>query len=82
MPSIDEGRLVALFGGIGFRCPPEEWNRAEVTGGRDLRQLVFAPPVGARAANVHVRQRGGGNARFALLFRDHLRADSDARRIP
>lgn len=79
VPSIDEERLVALFCGIGFRCRPEPWNRAEVTGGREYRKLVFAPPVGARIANVHVRERDGGNARFALLFRDFLRSDSDVR---
>jgi dephospho-CoA kinase len=78
--SIDEQRLVALFGGIGFRCRPEPWNRAEAVGGREFPKLVFAPPVGARTANVHVRQRGGDNARFALLFRDYLRSDGDARR--
>jgi dephospho-CoA kinase len=42
--------------------------------------LVFAPPVGARTANVHVRACGGGNARSALLFRDYLRSDGHARR--
>jgi GrpB-like predicted nucleotidyltransferase (UPF0157 family) len=78
VPSIDEDRLMALFGRIGFRCRPEPWNRAEVTGGREYRKLVFAPPVGARTANVHVREDGGGNARFALLFRDYLRSDSGA----
>ena len=80
VPSIDEDHLVALFSGIGFRCRPEPWNRAEVAGGREYRKVVFAPPVGVRTANVHVRQRGGGNVRFALLFRDYLRSDSDARR--
>jgi len=79
VPSIDEDRLVALFGRIGFRCRPEPWNRSEVTSGHEFRKLVFAPPVGARTANVHVRERGGGNARFALLFRDYLRSDGDSR---
>ncbi|WP_030435906.1 GrpB family protein [Actinoplanes subtropicus] len=80
VPSIDEDRLVELFDGIGFRGRPEPWNRAEVAGGREYRKLVFAPPVGARTANVHVREHGGGNARFALLFRDYLRSDGDSRR--
>jgi dephospho-CoA kinase len=78
--AVDEERLVALFSEIGFRCRPEPWNRAEVTDGREHRKLVFAPPIGARSANVHVRQRSGGNARFALLFRDYLRSDGSARR--
>jgi GrpB-like predicted nucleotidyltransferase (UPF0157 family) len=42
--------------------------------------LVFAPPVDERSCNVHVREDGGGNARYALLFRDFLRADDHARR--
>ncbi|GIF02395.1 GrpB family protein [Paractinoplanes rishiriensis] len=79
VPSIDEDRLVTLFGRIGFRLRPEPWNRAEVTGGREYRKLVFAAPAGARTANVHVREHGGANARFALLFRDYLRADSGSR---
>jgi len=78
--SIDEQRLVALFGRIGFRCRPESWNRAEVTNGQEFSKLVFAPPVGARRANVHVRECHSGNARFALLFRDYLRSDGTARR--
>jgi len=76
---LDAERLVPPFSEIGFRCRPEPWNCVEVTGGREYRKLVFAPPVGARTANVHVRQRSGGNARFALLFRDYLRSDEDAR---
>jgi GrpB-like predicted nucleotidyltransferase (UPF0157 family) len=78
--SIDEARLTELFGRIGFRCRPEPWNRIEVTGGQEFPKLVFAPPVGARTANVHVREHGGDNARCALLFRDYLRSDGNARR--
>lgn len=78
--SIDERRLTALLARIGFRCRPEPWNRAEITDGQTYRKLVFAPPAGARTANVHVRESGGGNARSALLFRDYLRSDGTARR--
>ena len=80
VPAIDLERLVASFAQIGFRCRPEPWNRTEITGGREFHKLVFAPPPGSRTANVHVRESGGANARFALLFRDYLRADDDARR--
>ncbi|HEX8346353.1 MAG TPA: GrpB family protein [Actinoplanes sp.] len=34
---------------------------------------------GARVCNVHVRESRGGNARYALLFRDFLRADDGVR---
>ncbi|MEU5876334.1 GrpB family protein [Spirillospora sp. NPDC047279] len=77
--AIDEGVIVGLMEGVGFRCRPEAWNRVEVSAGREYRKLVFAPPVGGRRCNVHVREDGSGNARFALLFRDYLRADAVAR---
>jgi GrpB-like predicted nucleotidyltransferase (UPF0157 family) len=77
---IDEPKIIALFSAIGFRCRLEPWNRLEVSAGREYRKLVFAPAVGARSCNVHVREDAGGNARYALLFRDFLRADAGARR--
>jgi dephospho-CoA kinase len=77
---IDEPRVVALFGAIGFRCRPDPWNRSEVSGGRRYSKLVFAPPVGARSCNLHVRESSGANARYALLFRDYLIADQGTRR--
>jgi len=78
--TIGESRVAALLASIGFRCRPEPWNRSEVSGGRAYRKLVFAPPAGGRRSNVHIREHGGGNARYALLFRDFLRADDQARR--
>lgn len=77
--AIDAARHIALLGAIGFRCRPEPWNRIEISGGQECRKLVFAPPPGARACNVHLREEGGPNVRFALLFRDFLRADAAAR---
>jgi len=65
--------------GRGFRLRPEPWNQMEISCGQECRKLVFAPPVGARTCNVHVRLIGGPNARYALLFRDYLRADERAR---
>ncbi|GAB2740681.1 hypothetical protein GCM10010442_71280 [Kitasatospora kifunensis] len=80
MSSIDEARDIPLLAAIGFRCRPEPWNRMEVSAGQHCRKLVFAPPIGARRCNVHLRESTGPNARFALLFRDYLRADETARR--
>ncbi|MCT2594657.1 GrpB family protein [Streptomyces sp. N2-109] len=77
--SVDEGRAVPLLGAIGFRCRPEPWNRTEVSSGQKCRKLVFAPPVGDRRCNVHLREDTSPNARYALLFRDYLRADETAR---
>ncbi|HEX6030670.1 MAG TPA: GrpB family protein [Tepidiformaceae bacterium] len=35
---------------------------------------LFHPPEGERPANIHVRALGHPNQRYALLFRDYLRA--------
>ncbi|MER7250672.1 GrpB family protein [Kribbella sp. NPDC000426] len=71
--------LVELMENAGFRRRPEEWNRVEVSNGQRCEKLVFAPPIGERATNIHVRLINGPNTRYALLFRDYLRADETAR---
>ena len=43
---------------------PEEW-----------RKLIFREPPGQGRVNLHVREAGRANQRYALLFRDYLRAD-------
>ncbi|MFI5801644.1 GrpB family protein [Streptomyces sp. NPDC051561] len=73
-PSVE-----AALGGIGFRRRPEPWNQEETSAGHLCRKLVFAPPAGFRRCNVHIRETGRPNTRFALLFRDYLRADATAR---
>ena len=78
--SIEVERDIAVFAAIGFRCRPEPWNRFEISGGINCHKLVFAPPVGARSCNIHHRESAGRNVRYALLFRDYLRADEPARR--
>ncbi|GEC07964.1 hypothetical protein SSP24_56190 [Streptomyces spinoverrucosus] len=62
---IDEVQQVGLLAAIGFRCRPEPWNRAWLSGGQECRKLVFAPPAGARRCNGHRREEDGPNARFA-----------------
>jgi dephospho-CoA kinase len=74
-----DDRIVPLMSAAGFRCRPEPWNRSEISAGVECAKLVFAPPVGARACNIHVRLHNGPNTRTALLFRDFLRADQRAR---
>jgi GrpB-like predicted nucleotidyltransferase (UPF0157 family) len=73
-PTID-ARMTAA----GYRQRPEPWNHVERSFGLPAAKLVYAPPVGARPVNIHVRLLGGPGARYALLFRDHLRADDAAR---
>jgi hypothetical protein len=40
---------------------------------------VFGPPDGGRSVNIQVREAHGETARYALLVRDFLGADSDHR---
>jgi hypothetical protein len=77
---VDHDRIVPMMSAAGFRCRPESWNRTEDSAGVECAKLVFAPPVGARSCNVHIRLHDGPNTRHALLFRDFLRADDRARR--
>ncbi|MDO7852032.1 GrpB family protein [Hymenobacter convexus] len=45
----------------------------------ELRKLYLREPLGGRRTHLHVREAGRFNARFALLFRDYLRANAPAR---
>lgn len=47
----------------GSNDDPREWSK-----------WVFEPPPGQRPTNLHVRVAGKPNQRYALLFRDYLRA--------
>ncbi len=51
----------------GYDDRPEEWSK-----------LFFRAPAGQRRTNLHVRQVGRANQRYALLFRDYLRAEPGA----
>ncbi len=41
---------------------------------RDWEKQFYHPPAGTRPANIHVRRASSANGRYALLFRDYLRA--------
>ena len=47
----------------GFEGDPAEWEKR-----------YFRAPAGQRATNLHVRADNRANQRYALLFRDYLRA--------
>jgi len=76
---LDRTNLVPALAAIGFRMREEPWNTEETSFGVTGPKLVFAPPIGARRCNVHLRPYDSPNARFALLFRDYLRAEAVAR---
>jgi GrpB-like predicted nucleotidyltransferase (UPF0157 family) len=77
--TLEAGELIPALASLGYTVwegitgdhlppgrndPPEEW-----------RKLFFRAPEGQRRTNLHVRQAGRANQRYALLFRDYLRAD-------
>jgi GrpB-like predicted nucleotidyltransferase (UPF0157 family) len=45
----------------------------------ELRKLYLREPEGERRTHLHLREAGRFNARYALLFRDYLRANAPAR---
>ena len=45
----------------------------------ELQKWYAREPIGHRRTNIHIRQIGRFNHRFALLFRDFLRSDEQAR---
>ena len=77
--ALEENLITGCFGRIGFRLRPEPWNRAEPAPGGLCPKLVFAPPQGERAGNIHVVEAASEAARRKLLFRDFLRAHDTAR---
>jgi GrpB-like predicted nucleotidyltransferase (UPF0157 family) len=79
MRALDEEAVTTRFAAIGFRRRPEAWNNVEATRAGPVPKLVFAPPVGHRPANVHVRVHGTQGARDTVLFRDFLRAEPAVR---
>lgn len=51
---------------------------AETSAPAEWAKLYFQNKSGARRAHIHVRVAGSQNQRYALLFRDWLRAHPDA----
>jgi GrpB-like predicted nucleotidyltransferase (UPF0157 family) len=77
--TLDADRLIRALAPLGYTLlqgiigdhkpsgrdePPEEWSK-----------IMFREPQTQRRTNLHVRQAGRANQRYALLFRDYLRAD-------
>jgi GrpB-like predicted nucleotidyltransferase (UPF0157 family) len=83
--TLDAGKLVRALAPLGYTLwegitgdhlppgrddPPEEW-----------RKLFFRAAEGQRRPNLHIRQAGRANQRYALLLRDYLRADLRVRGV-
>jgi GrpB-like predicted nucleotidyltransferase (UPF0157 family) len=74
---LDVDRLVPAFALAGFDHRPDNPGDHRPPGAegpdQDWAKLFFAERTG-RPTNVHVRVMGRPNQRYALLFRDYLRA--------
>ncbi len=75
--ALDAPEIEAAFERAGARptdLTSDHLPPGSVLDPEELRKLVFVFEPPARRANVHVRQAGRFNQRYALLCRDYLRA--------
>jgi GrpB-like predicted nucleotidyltransferase (UPF0157 family) len=77
--ALDRRALMASLSSLGYHfwdmdtcdhVPPGRTDTAW-----QWSKLYFSEPPGQRPTHIHVRQAGRPNQRYALLFRDYLRAD-------
>lgn len=70
-------RLAPAFERAGYRPTPYRHDHRPAGDASDpglWEKRLWQSPPGARRVNVHVRVAGWPNQRYALLFRDYLRA--------
>jgi GrpB-like predicted nucleotidyltransferase (UPF0157 family) len=79
---LDLASLLPAFARAGFEHRPDnpgDHRPPGTTGSQqDWAKLFFSPGSHDIASHVHVRAIGRPNQRYALLFRDYLRARPDA----
>jgi len=77
--SLDE-RVTAALNRLGYRRPEGVGNDHRPSGDpgpdSEWEKLFFREPKGQRPTHTHLRVLGRRNQRYALLFRDYLRADA------
>jgi GrpB-like predicted nucleotidyltransferase (UPF0157 family) len=76
--ALDATAITAALAPLGY-TPYHRIADDHVPPGRDdspaeWSKLYFYAPPGQRRTNLHVRQAGRANQRYAVLFRDYLRA--------
>jgi len=75
---LDLASLGAAFARAGFEHRPDNPGDHPPPGSTGMEQdwtkLFFSPATKNRNIHVHVRASGRANQRYALLFRDYLRA--------
>lgn len=71
-------RVISAMTALGYTLPEGTWRDhcpPDFIGPQaEWDKLYFYPPPGQRRTNTHVRVQGRANQRYALLFRDYLRA--------
>jgi GrpB-like predicted nucleotidyltransferase (UPF0157 family) len=79
--ALDQKVLSAMLA-IGYTRPDGIWRDHCPAGSaspeNEWEKWFFNPPPGRPRTNTHVRVRGRANQRYALLFRDYLRAHPDS----
>ncbi len=78
----DAAGMTAMLRAAGFRSATAfEYDvfRGRPDTDPELRKLFMREPEAERRVHIHVRERGRFNQRYALLFRDYLRASAGAR---
>ena len=75
--SLDD-QVISAMTDLGYIKPQGIWRDHQppnFSGSEaEWMKLFFQPPPGQRRTNTHMRLQGRANQRFALLFRDYLRA--------
>jgi dephospho-CoA kinase len=79
---LDDPGVHALLATVGFAAPGDSWDHARGPGVPDGRwpKRLWGSADPAQVVHVHGRAADGAAWRLALLLRDWLRADEEARR--
>jgi GrpB-like predicted nucleotidyltransferase (UPF0157 family) len=71
-------RVISAITDLGYSLPEGAWRDhcpPNFAGPEsECEKLLFDPPTNQRPTHTHVRVQGRANQRYALLFRDYLRA--------
>ncbi|MGN9775730.1 dephospho-CoA kinase [Micromonospora sp. H33] len=75
-----DGPLAERLADAGFpRLPGDWWDMPRLRGDDRWEKRLHGSADPARPVNLHIREAGSPGWRYALLIRDHLRADPDQR---
>lgn len=73
-----DDRVISAITDLGYSLPEGAWRDhcpPNFAGPEsEWEKLLFDPPTSQRPTHTHVRVQGRANQRYALLFRDYLRA--------